>query len=153
MKASVTILSLLICSILFTGCSKTNDVPETREAKVVRLLTSLGNRYWHLKEVYVNGVKQSLTDSQIKFTMTFTSDPSNSDPSNPKIGTFTDSDGFAGSWRLKDTGGEIELKYTNNPAGPLALTYTINAISETLFDIEYTNNQLLKSERKVFYAY
>ncbi len=153
MKASITILIIAVLVSLGTGCSKTPDVPETREERVVRLLTQLGNRYWHLGEVYVNSVKQVLTDSQLKYTITFTSDPSNSDPNNPKTGTFTDSDGFSGTWRLRDSGNIIEIKYANNPAGTIAIPYTINAISENSLDIEYVNNQILKSDRKVYYAY
>ena len=153
MKASITLFTTLFLITLLTGCAKNTDQPETKEERVVRLLTGIGNKVWNLKEVYVNDVRQTLTDYQLKYTITFTSDPSNADPLNSKTGGFTDRDGIVGTWKLRDAGSILEMKFSNNPAGPYVAPYAINAITENVLDIEYTNNQQMKSERKVFYAY
>ncbi len=150
MKARVTLLTILICSILMIGCSKTADAPETREDRVVRLLTGLGNRYWHLKEVYINGVKQTLTDYQLKYTKTYTSDPSNSDPLNTKTGTFVNSDGYTGKWRLLNNGDSLVETLTNNQTA-IQISYIINSITETTLDVEYILNG--KIQREVYYAF
>lgn len=150
MKARVTLLTILICSILMIGCSKTADAPETREDRVVRLLTGLGNRYWHLKEIYINGVKQTLTDYQLRYTKTYTSDPSNSDPLNTKMGTFVNSDNLVGKWRLRDNGDTLRETFTNNPTA-VEINYTINSITETTLDVEYILNG--KIQREVYYAF
>ena len=151
MKTKFTLLTILICSVLFMGCSGTKDVPETREERVVRYLTGVGNKYWHLKEVYVNLVKQTLTDYQMKYTKTYTADPSNSDPLNPKTGTFVNSDNLVGKWKLSSDGTELKETFINNLGGPVAVNYSINTISESTLDIEYLVNMTLV--REVYYAY
>jgi hypothetical protein len=151
MKTKFTLLTILICSILFVGCSGDKDVPETREERVVRYLTGVGNKYWHLKEVYVNMVKQNLTDHQQKFTITYTADPSNSDPLNAKTGTFINSDGLSGKWKLTSDGTELQQTYLNNSGGPVKVVYSINSITESTLDIEYLENMTLV--REVYYAY
>jgi hypothetical protein len=151
MKTRFTLLTILISSILFVGCSGTKDVPETREQRVVRYLTGVGNKYWHLKEVHVNLVKQTLTDYQLKYTKTYTSDPSNSDPLNAKTGTYVNSDGLNGKWKLTSDGTELQETYLNNSGGPVKVPYSINAITETILDIEYLINMTLV--REVYYAY
>lgn len=150
MKANITILTALLVVTLLTGCTKSTDVPETKEERVVRLLTGLGNKYWHLKEVYVMNVKQTLTDYQSRYTKTYTSSPSNIDPNNTKTGTFTNSDNFSGTWRLLDNGDTIRETITNNQAA-IVISYTINSITETTLDVEYVQN--LKLQREVYYAY
>lgn len=150
MQIRLTLLTLLIGIFLFTGCTKSSDVTETREEKVVRLLTGLGNKYWHLKEIYVNAVKQTLTDSQLRFTKTYTVDPTNPDPTRPR-GSFVNSDGFNGTWKLIGGGDNLYETFTNNPAGPVAVPYIINEISADKLDIEYTLN--MKTQREVYYAY
>ena len=72
MKTTTTFLTILICSILFVGCSKPQEDVVPADVKVARLLTGLGNRYWHLKEVYVNNVPQTLSDPQKTYTKTYT---------------------------------------------------------------------------------
>ncbi len=151
MKTLLTSFIILSSLFLFTGCSKTADVPETKEARVARLLTGVGNRYWRLSKVYLNNAQQTLTDSQMKYTKTYTADPSNVDPNNSKTGSFTNSDGYIGKWKIISAGDQLYETFTNNPAGPVANYYIINEISETLLDIEYTAN--MRSVREVYFAY
>jgi len=151
MKTKFTLLIILISSILFLGCDGTKDVPETREQRVVRYLTGVGNKYWHLKEVYVNQVKQSLTNDQLTYTKTYTSDPSNSDPLNAKTGTFVNSDKLIGKWKLTSDGTELQETYLNNTGGPVKVPYSINAITDSMLDMEYLVNMTLV--REVYYAY
>ncbi len=153
MKTNFTLLFILISSILFVGCSGSKDVAETREERVVRYLTGVGNKVWRLKAVYVNQVPQTLTDYQMKYTKTYTSDPSNTDPLNVKTGTFVNSDGYAGKWRLPSAS-DLRETYLNNPNGPVPVTYVINEISESTLDIESfptTGGMILV--REVYYAY
>jgi len=151
MKTLLTSLMILSFFILFSGCSKTTDTPETKEARVARLLTGNGNRYWHLTKSYVNTIAQTLTDAQLKYTKTYTADPSNADPANSKTGVFSDSDGFAGKWKIISAGDQLYETITNNPAGPVAKTYIINEITESTLDIEYTAN--MKTVREVYYGF
>lgn len=141
---------MLLGIFLLTGCTKSSEVPETREEKVVGYLTGAGNKYWHLKEVYVNAVKQVLTDAQLRFTKTYTIDPTNTDPTRPR-GSFVNSDGYNGTWKLIGGGETLYETFLNNPAGPVAITFIINDVSSDKLDIEYTLN--MKTQREVYYAY
>lgn len=150
-KALHHVLLGFVATAFLFGCSKSGDAPAlTREQKVAGYLTGVGNRYWHLKEVYVNGSQQVLTDYQMKYTKTYTIDPTNTDPTRPR-GTFVNSDGYSGEWKLTGGGDYIYETITNNPVGPVAVSYFINDISESLLDIEYTANY--KTTREVYYAY
>lgn len=148
MKINFTLLVILGLALLVTGCGKSSDTPETPEARVVRLLTGGGNRYWHISEIYVNGQKQVLTDYQLKYTKTFTA--SLTADASFYGGSFNDENGYAGTWKLLSTS-QLYMKLTNNPSGPVAYTYIINNISETSLDMEYTAN--MKTEREVYYGF
>lgn len=147
MKKVLSFLLILTGAILFTGCSKSApDVLNSRDQNV-KYLVGDGNRLWHLKQVYVNGIQQTLTDAQMKFTLTYTI--------NPVVaysGTFTDSDGYKGTWKLINDFQLYEV-VTNNPSGNASSTVIINEIDETKLDIESTNNSILTTVRKVYYAY
>jgi len=151
MNIRLTFLTILTGIFLITGCTKSSEVVETREEKVVRLLTGTGNKYWHLKEVYVNSVKQTLTDAQLKFTKTYTIDPTNTDPLRYR-GFFVNSDGFNGTWKLIGSGDALYETITNNPAGPIVIPYlSFNELTADRMDVEYTLN--MKTQREVYYAY
>lgn len=151
MNIRLTFLTILTGIFLITGCTKSSEVIETREEKVVRLLTGTGNKYWHLKEVYVNSVKQTLTDAQLKFTKTYTIDPTNTDPLRYR-GFFVNSDGFNGTWKLIGSGDALYETITNNPAGPIVIPYlSFNELTADRMDVEYTLN--MKTQREVYYAY
>jgi hypothetical protein len=151
MKTRFTFLAILISTILFMGCSGSKEVPETRDERIVRYLTGAGNKVWRLKEVWVNQVQQTLTDYQMKYTKTYTSNPSNADPLNIKTGTFVNSDGFSGKWTLDGT--DLKENYLNNPNGPLPARYAINTITETKLDIEASSaTPPLLLVREVYYA-
>ena len=137
----ITILS----PILFSGCSKTAEVPLTREEEVVKYLTGSGNLVWKLSKVFVNNVAQTLTVDQQKYTKTYTISPSQA-----LAGTFTNSDGNKGKWALNGPIQLIEV-INNNMAGPVQLIYTINEISSNSLDIEYIAN--LTSVREVYRIY
>lgn len=141
---------MLISILLFVGCSKDSGTTETPETRVARLLTNNGNKVWHLNKVYENTIEVTLTDMQKQYTKTFTADPGNIDPLSAKKGTFTDGSGNTGEWTLLNAS-QIYVKIANNPAGPVAITYVINVISDTVLDIEYTAN--MKTVREVYYGY
>jgi hypothetical protein len=145
MKSIFTFLTLLFVAALFTGCSKTTEAVLSPEDQAVKYLTGDGNRYWHLKKIYVNGIAQALTTSQLQYTKTYTINPSL-----PYSGSFTNYDGYIGTWKLQ---GIYTLKetITNNPAGPVPAAYDINLLNETTLDIELTAN--LKTVREVYNAY
>jgi hypothetical protein len=145
------IVSIFLVALILAGCGKTTETPETKEAMVARLLTGNGNRYWRLSKVYVNDAPVVLTDAQMKFTKTYTLNAGLLDPSSLDInGTFVNSDGYKGTWAITNSS-KLYEKITNNPAGPVASEYKINAISDNSLDIEATAN--LKTVREVYYAY
>lgn len=145
MKTTFTILIILVCSILFFGCAKTVDTVEAPEAKVSRLLTGIGNRYWHLSKIYVNNIQQTLSDAQMKYTKTYTIDPTKQN-----AGKFTNSDGLSGTWAITGSINYIESFVSGGGAG-LQVNYLILDISENTLDVQYSaNNKLV---REVYYAY
>lgn len=150
MKAISTLIATLLVISFFSGCAKDTALPETQEDKITRLLTGAGNKVWRLKEVYITNVKQTLTDYQSKYTKTYTASLANLDPSNPKTGTFTNSDGYAGTWKLTDNAAKV-AETINNGTAAVAISYSINAFTETLMDVEFTYNN--KLQREVYYAY
>lgn len=146
MKKVLSFLLIITGAILFTGCSKsTPDVLSPRDQNM-KYLVGDGNKLWHLKEVHVNGIKQTLTDAQMKYTMTYTINPAVA-----YSGTFTDSDGYKGTWKMSES--QIAEVVTNNPSGYAKSEYDINEINETTLDIVAYNNTILTSVRKVYYAY
>ncbi len=145
MKITTTFLTILICSILFVGCSKTSDEVVPADVKVARLLTGLGNRYWHLKEVYVNNVPQTLSDPQKAYTKTYTVNASK-----PTTGIYIDSDNQTGTFNVTDANHIEEVFVTGGGVG-LIVTNTINEITETKLDVIFSANG--KLERQVYYAY
>lgn len=144
MKKS-TLLTILICALVFSGCSKTEEVV-ANNVKVARMLSGLGNRYWHLKEVYINGTMQTLTDYQKTFTKTYTINAASQ-----ASGVFTNSDALQGTWEVNASGTGWTEKFTTSGGVPVTLTYTINAISEVSIDATYQSNG--KTVREVYYAY
>lgn len=150
MKANSTLISTLLIISLFFGCSKDTGVIETQEERVARLLTGVGNKVWRLKEVYSMNVKQTLTDYQSKYTKTYTASPANLDPNNPKTGTFSNSDGYTGTWKLTDSAGKVAEALTSGTT-VISVSYSINSLTEVMMDVEYTSNN--KLQREVYYAY
>ena len=145
MKTILSFFTLTCCFILFTGCSKTDAPVISQKQQDVNYLVGIGNKVWRLKQVFVQTVPQTLTDAQMKYTKTYTLDPSS-----PFSGNFTNSDGYNGSWKINDS---RELKETilNNPAGSVQVLYDINNLTDSKLDIQYTQN--LKTVREVYYAY
>jgi hypothetical protein len=132
--------------MLLTACSKTEDsLTPIEQAR--QYLVGSGNRYWRLKEAYINGTPITLTGTQLTYYKTYTVSLNPTDPEN--TGTFTDADGLRGSWVLTDA---TTLKETieNAPGGPVLLIITIKIGPNTL-DEEYTLNG--QTDRKVYFAY
>ncbi|NCI46807.1 hypothetical protein [Sediminibacterium soli] len=127
------------------GCSKKEDIDP--EEKVMQYITGMGNRYWYIKEIYVNGTRVTLTSGQQKYTKTYTRKPFTDD----HTGTFVDSDGMQGLWKLTDLRTLTEI-ITNNPGGNTTIVNTINKLSANEIDLGYTgaNNDKV---RLVYFAY
>lgn len=134
--------TLFFLIVLFSGCSK-QDMPLTEEQKVVNNLTGIGNRYWHLKNLYINNAEQMRTADQMRYTKTYTITESTS-------GTFTNSDGYAGTWELRGTMNLIEM-ITNIPTGPVTIMYQVDEITDNKLSITYKTNSIPVKE--VYYAY
>jgi hypothetical protein len=140
------LLSLLLVTMLVACSEKEASLTPIEEAR--RYLVGSGNRFWRLKEVYVNGTKVVLTGAQLNYYKTYTVSLNPTDPEN--TGTFTDADGFRGSWILSDA---TTLKETidNAPGGPVPLIITIKNIGTSTLDEEYTHNG--QTNRMVYFAY
>src|SRR6478609_1387791 len=89
------ILFVFLSCLIFTACSKSDEPIEPKQ-QVVKYLTGLGNKVWRIKEIYVNGVKQTLTTSQLAYTKTYTTYLYNES----YTGVFSDSDGSLGNWKI-----------------------------------------------------
>jgi hypothetical protein len=141
------ILLSLFSATLLIACVKEEEPPTPMEQTRAYLVGS-GNRFWRLKEVYVNGSKVVLTGSQLNYYKTYTVSLNANDPEN--TGTFTDADGFRGSWILSDA---TTLKETieNTPGGPVLLIITIKNIGPNTLDEEYTYNG--QTNRMVYFGY
>lgn len=145
MKTVITLFTITICFILFTGCTKSDPTVISQQQQDVNNLVGMGNKVWRLKQVYIQTIPQTLTDAQMKYTKTYTLDPSSS-----FSGSFTNSDGFSGTWKL-NTSRELKEIIMNNPGGSVQLLYDVNEITEFKLDIQYTQN--LKTVREVYNAY
>ncbi len=135
---------VLIGCFIFTSCTK-SDPPLTPEQQVVQYLTGTGNKYWRIKEIYVNAVPVALTSSQLEYFKTYTIYASIETNS----GTFVDKDNSMGTWELK-TAGHITETITNNISGPIVLDLTINHLDANNMDVQYTANG--QTVRSVYYA-
>ncbi|NCI49248.1 hypothetical protein GWC95_04885 [Sediminibacterium roseum] len=142
-----TLLTILICAAIFTGCSKSEEEVVAENVKVARLLTGIGNRYWHLKEIYVDNVMQTLTDYQKSYTKTYTINAATQ-----VSGTFHNSDNLSGTWEMDKTGASWKESFTSNGGVPVELVYSVKSITGSSIDASYTakNGKLV---REVYYAY
>lgn len=140
-----TLMTMCFAAILFSGCSKPDGEIMTPRDQNVKFLTGDGNRVWRLKNIYVNNLQVVMTDAQMRYTKTYTINPAQA-----YTGSFVNSDGYTGKWRMI-TDLQLNEVFSNNPAGGVAIDYYINEISATLLDIEYTSN--LKTVREVYHAY
>jgi hypothetical protein len=138
-------LFILVSCLLCTACSKTDEPIEPKQ-QVVQHLTGLGNKVWRIKEIYVNGVKQTLTNSQLAYTKTYTT----YGYSEAYTGVFSDSDGSLGNWKVIDATHMLDT-ITNNPGGNVDLNLTINHLDANNMDVEYTKNG--QTVRSVYFAY
>lgn len=143
----LTALTILICTLVIAGCGKNEEVVANNVA-VARMLSGIGNRYWHLKEVYVDGAMQTLTDYQKTFTKTYTINATTQ-----TSGTFLNSDGLQGSWEVNAAGTGWTEKFTNAGGSQITLTYVIASITASTIDATYTSNNQTKATREVYYAY
>ncbi len=137
-------LLLLILSFagIFNSCT-TKEVVISEREKVVNYLTGMGNRYWHIKDIYTNGVKQALTPAQLSFYKTYTIKYGTGLVEN--TGVWTDGNGFIGSWEVIDVK-HIHETVQNAPTGPVLIKLTINKIGTYELDVEYTaNGQTIRS--------
>lgn len=139
------IMIMCFAAILLSGCSKPGPEIMTPRDQNVKFLTGDGNRYWRLKAIYVNNLQVVLSDAQMRFSKTYTVNPAQA-----YTGTFVNSDGYTGKWRML-TDLQLNEVLTNNPPGGIIIDYYINEISATLLDMEYTSN--LKTVREVYYAF
>lgn len=142
----LTLLTILISAAILTGCSKPADEVVADNVKVARMLTGLGNRYWHMKEIYVDNVMQTLTDYQKTYTKTYTINAATQ-----VSGTFRNSDNLEGTWKIDSLSTGWEEKFTTNGGVAVTLNYKIKSITDVTIDASYSSNN--KTVREVYYAY
>lgn len=144
MKTTFKFLTLIFCAALFTGCSKNDVSALSEEQQVIKWLTGDGNRYWRLRHVFINDVQQTLTSNQLQYNKTYTLTPGQTDQ-----GTFTNYDGYKGTWTLNSK--KLIREKIITGTGAIEIFVTILRISETDLEIEYIANAT--SSREVYYAY
>lgn len=115
----ITTLSLLI------SCKKEFSKAATIESVKATLTNGLTKK-WELSEFYIDGVEQSLTSGQSRYSKTY------------KINdTWFDSDGNIGTYIFTSPSTFTEIT-TNYFSGSRTLLYTIKECSITTLDIEYS---------------
>ena len=138
MKLLLNLLAFIVV-ICTTACSKTTPVV-TPQMEAVQILTGNGNRIWKLQKIYEGNSPQTLTNSQTTYSKTYYIDNNN-----PFSGTFTDTDGYRGSWSVSTTLTLSELIY-NSPSGAVQNYYAFKNITAKSFEITFSRGSL------VFYA-
>jgi hypothetical protein len=141
----VALAMLLILSL--AACNKKVEVL-TPEEQAMKYITGLGNRYWKIRELYINGAPQPLSAAQLDYWKVYTLTISNPDALG---GSFADESGFQGSWALSQTGKKIDERVENLPGGPVFYVLTVLKLGPNDMDVEYTANG--STVRTVYYAY
>jgi hypothetical protein len=139
---------MIFAAISMTGCSKDDQEsePPTPMPEHVKNLVGLGNRVWRLREVYQNGVPLTLTSSQLKYTKTYTIDPSGG-----SIGRFTNDDGFVGTWKYDEVD-KLEEKITNTPS-IVTIQYKVLKLTKDTLDISYVFGPNNITIREVYFGF
>lgn len=148
MKAFILTTLLVSGALFFTGCGKETVIPKSEQEILFDNLTSeLGNKKWFLKEIYVNGALQPLTDAQKRYYKTYTR------TQKPFTATFLDDDGNRGEAYLLSV---IQLKevITNGPIGASTREYVVRELTAKSLDILITNPPGMPAQivREVYYA-
>jgi hypothetical protein len=144
-------LRQVVLAVLFTmslaSCNRTVVVISPEE-QAVKYITGLGNRYWKIRELYINGTAQSLTAAQLDYWKVYTLSISSPDAMG---GSFADASGLLGSWTLNKTGTKIDETVDNLPGGPVSYLLTILKLGPNDMDVEYTARG--STVRTVYFAY
>ncbi len=148
MKAFILTTLLVSGALFFTGCGKETVIPKSEQEILFDNLTSeLGNKKWFLKEIYVNGALQPLTDAQKRYYKTYTR------TQKPFTATFLDDDGNRGEAYLLSV---IQLKevINNGPLGASTREYVVRELTAKTLDILITNPPGMPAQivREVYYA-
>lgn len=148
MKAFILTTLLVSGALFFTGCGKETVIPKSEQELLFDNLTSeLGNKKWFLKEIYVNGALQPLTDAQKRYYKTYTR------TQKPFTATFLDDDGNRGEAYLLSV---IQLKevINNGPLGASTREYVVRELTAKTLDILITNPPGMPAQivREVYYA-
>lgn len=136
-------LLTLTCIILLGACAPNVVVPADSRDAIVKNLTGSGNKRWFLSKIFQNNIQVTLSDAQQKYWKDYTTTSSQS-----YMGTWVDSDGLEGKWRMPNTQ-EIPETITNNTSAVIK-PYVINNVTATELDVEYTLN--LVTTREVYHA-
>ena len=146
MKTTLQFFAIVFCAILFSGCGKAGDTPAVSdEQKLANLLSGNGNKVWKLNKVLVNGVDQTLTMDQKKYTKTYTINISVKTG-----GSFTNSGGDYGEWFV--TGSRAFSEFITTIGGSqYQVDYIIRDVSESLLDIQYNKNG--QTAREIYNGY
>ncbi|MBV9988296.1 MAG: hypothetical protein JO301_11485 [Chitinophagaceae bacterium] len=137
-------ISMVAILIMGIACNKTTVSLSSRE-QTVQYLTGTGNRYWKIRELYINGVQQTLTSAQLDYWKVYTVPIG--DPDAP--GSFSTMDGYIGSWELTQPD-QITERILNLPNGPVSYLLKILKLGTYEMDVEYTANGVVT--RTVYFA-
>jgi hypothetical protein len=147
MRSTRQVALVVLFSMSLAACNKKVEVLSPEE-QAVKYITGLGNRYWKIRELYVNGTPQSLTAAQLGYWKVYTLSIISPDAMG---GRFADASGLLGSWTLSKTGTKIDETVENLPGGPVSYVLTILKLGPNDMDVEYTANG--STVRTVYFAY
>jgi hypothetical protein len=145
-RKAISFIYPAFCLCLAVSCTKPVTEPKPEE-KIFNYLVGMGNRYWRLKEMYINNRRETLTPDQLKYYKTYTVRLS---ADIDYSGTFADYNGFIGTWELKGTDHILE-NITNVPSGIIKLDLKINSISANDLDVTYVANR--DTVRTIYFGY
>jgi hypothetical protein len=148
MKTTLTSAAFFACMIFLGGCTKQEPLiePPLPIPAPVQNLVGMGNRVWHLFELYDGGVQQALTNVQKSYTKTYTIDPNGGNS-----GRFTSADGYGGTW-VFDEPADLREK-VNLTSGVFSVRYSVLRIRKDTLDIENTNITTNRTVREVYVGY
>lgn len=126
MKKLQSVFFFVAILLISFSCNKQEvSAGDSVDSVKTRLNNGL-SKTWQLTKMYSNGVEQTLTAGQSRYTKTFKYD-----------NTWFDSDGYIGTYTISSLSALQEIT-TNASGGNRTINYTIKSSTVVGLDVEYT---------------
>jgi hypothetical protein len=115
--------------LLASSCNKKDTIAPLEQNKISLTGVSAIPTKWTLTTLTSSGSVLTLTYAQKRYAKTFA-----------KNGTYSDTDGFIGTWEISSTQ-QLTERYVNFPSGTTSTqSYQIVSVSATNLILSYTSN-------------